>query len=367
MKPILIINLRKLSNNPTGIGMYTYNLVNALLKISSIKIIGITDVMFSKEIKYLKKHIKIISYGKEVKKNIEVFKYYTFIRKILKQEYATFFWEPNNIIPGYLKLKNVKIITTIHDFFAITDKKYISKLYRLYFVIMMYFTLIQTQIIICVSFKTTTDLLSLYKNIIKNKFVYTIYNIVNFPSSINQNNFVEEYYLYIGTLNKRKGGHLLLEAYYRYVLEVDNPKKLILAGKIEDNSFNIKIQKINKIKPKIIEYYGYIDTDIKNNLLKNCNAFIFPSLAEGFGIPPIEALYYNKPLILSNLPIFYEILGLNNNYFVIENDENKTIENLKECFTKQLILNTSRNKIINSVLEANILKQLKEVLMNEYN
>ena len=44
-------------------------------------------------------------------------------------------------------------------------------------------------------------------------------------------------------------------------------------------------------------------------LFQSCKAFLFPSLMEGFGIPPLEALYYNVPIIISDtssLPEIYE-------------------------------------------------------------
>ena len=49
--------------------------------------------------------------------------------------------------------------------------------------------------------------------------------------------------------------------------------------------------------------------------MNNCEAFIFPSLSEGFGIPPIESMQLGKPTFLSNLTSLPEIGGPHAYYF----------------------------------------------------
>lgn len=44
-------------------------------------------------------------------------------------------------------------------------------------------------------------------------------------------------------------------------------------------------------------------------LYKNAQALVFPSLMEGFGLPALEALRNNCPVILSDIPVFYELFG----------------------------------------------------------
>ena len=54
---------------------------------------------------------------------------------------------------------------------------------------------------------------------------------------------------------------------------------------------------------------GYITENEKHVLLKYCNAFVFPSLYEGFGFPVLEAFSYNKPVITSKAASIPEIAG----------------------------------------------------------
>lgn len=74
---------------------------------------------------------------------------------------------------------------------------------------------------------------------------------------------------------------------------------------------------------------GPVSEKDKNWYLKNCQAFIFPSLAEGFGLPVLEAMYYGKPVFLSKLTSLPEIGGAYAYYF-----DNFSPEHMREVFIK---------------------------------
>lgn len=93
-------------------------------------------------------------------------------------------------------------------------------------------------------------------------------------------------------------------------------RKLIIAGD-HDNDFG------NFIKQRIVELGienqvilpGKIPNSEKVYLYQFCEAFLFPSLAEGFGLPPIEAMQFGKPVFLSKLTSLPEIGGVEAYYF----------------------------------------------------
>lgn len=57
----------------------------------------------------------------------------------------------------------------------------------------------------------------------------------------------------------------------------------------------------------IVEIKGFVSDKELHELYRNCSALVYPSLWEGFGIPPLEAMRYRKPVILSNIDVFREI------------------------------------------------------------
>ncbi len=54
---------------------------------------------------------------------------------------------------------------------------------------------------------------------------------------------------------------------------------------------------------------GKVDDIAKQFYLSKCHAFVFPSIREGFGLPPIEAMHFGKPIFLSNKTSLPEIGG----------------------------------------------------------
>ena len=74
------------------------------------------------------------------------------------------------------------------------------------------------------------------------------------------------------------------------------------------------IEKINKQR-QIISFTGWISDDELIDCFSKANAFIFPSLSEGFGIPILEAFYYQVPTLLSNQGSLPEVAGSSAIYF----------------------------------------------------
>ncbi len=92
--------------------------------------------------------------------------------------------------------------------------------------------------------------------------------------------------------------------------------KLVLAGD-HNTKYGQSIKK--EIRDlgleKQIVLTGKIPTSEKVYYMKLCNAFLFPSLAEGFGMPPVEAMQFGKPVFLSNSSSLPEIGGDAARYF----------------------------------------------------
>ena len=110
----------------------------------------------------------------------------------------------------------------------------------------------------------------------------------------------------IGEFTERKNFHTLVEMLshlpdYDLVLSGNNETSYA-SGKLANTIESLNLKNRVFITGKI----GDLD---KQYYLKNCTAFVFPSLREGFGIPPIEAMRFGKPVFLSNKTSLPEIGG----------------------------------------------------------
>lgn len=141
---------------------------------------------------------------------------------------------------------------------------------------------------------------------------YVIYNgntigKVDIPENYKPNNVVlkNPFLFTIGEINERKNFHTLVE-----MLQFLPKINLIISGK-NSTEYAETIQKlIAKYKLENRVYVtGKISEKDKYYYLQNCLAFVFPSLREGFGIPPIEAMSFGKPVFLAHKTSLPEIGG----------------------------------------------------------
>ena len=120
----------------------------------------------------------------------------------------------------------------------------------------------------------------------------------------------KEYFLYLGTLEPRKNIERLLEAYARLREErEENIPFLVLAGQkgwLYDSIFQL-VEKLG-LKEQVL-FTGYIKQEDVPALLSGAIAFIFPSLYEGFGMPPLEAMACGTAVITSNTSSLPEVIG----------------------------------------------------------
>lgn len=134
----------------------------------------------------------------------------------------------------------------------------------------------------------------------------------------------DNFMLFIGRLEAKKNIVRLVKAFLKF-REKNTNWKLILAGNRGDgfNKILKEAMKIDALKHVLMP--GYITDNEKHVLLKHCNAFVFPSLYEGFGFPILEAYAYGKPVVTSDTASIPEVAGEGCIYV-----NPNTIESIKE-------------------------------------
>lgn len=205
------------------------------------------------------------------------------------------------------KGKHVKNIVTVHDFVYEKFDKGLRKHVHLF---QKKKALKNADVVICVSENTKQDLLS-YHPWIKHKDIRVIHNGVgdNFHPITSLPNEIKEapYLLYVGGRFAHKNFALALE-----LLQTPNAQKLGLRLKIAGGGAISPNEKalIKSLGVEVlVSHTGHISNEELNLLYNQAYALIYPSLYEGFGIPPLEAMSAGCPVICSNVSSIPEVVG----------------------------------------------------------
>ena len=144
--------------------------------------------------------------------------------------------------------------------------------------------------------------------------------------------------IFIGNIKKHKGLSVLLEAFEKfYQLEnAEKPKLLIVGSKdnfrTKDNSISEKISEMNSRFPNSIEFTGFVENEKLLLLLTQAKFLVQPSLYEGFGIPPLQALFCGTKAVISDIPVFKEIYDGFPVVFFQSGNSNDLCEKMQKTF-----------------------------------
>lgn len=122
-----------------------------------------------------------------------------------------------------------------------------------------------------------------------------------------------EYILYLGTLEPRKNILRLIDAYSSLVRE-GIQEKLVIAGKkgwLYQDIFK-KVEQLG-LQKKII-FTDFVVEEDKQALYSGAKVFVYPSLYEGFGLPPLEAMTCGTPVVVANASSLPEVVGASGLY-----------------------------------------------------
>ena len=137
------------------------------------------------------------------------------------------------------------------------------------------------------------------------------------------------FFIYVGNFYPHKNLEKLVKAFSK----IKTDSKLILIG--PNDFFKNKLsQLIIELKQdqKILFFNNSTLSDLVY-FYKNARALIHPSRSEGFGLPLIEAAYFNCPIIASNIKVFKELLG--NNYLSFDPNKVDDIESKMKSFIEK--------------------------------
>lgn len=200
--------------------------------------------------------------------------------------------------------------------------------------------------VICISETTKQDLVNILKypenKISVIKLAPFPLNIPSQPEILIKNlNFEEKkYFLYVGVRESYKNFNRTLLA-FRNFLKYRNDFKYVVFGGGEFMESELRMINELNLEDYIVRVQG--DDQELRNLYKSAFALIYPSIYEGFGMPPLESLSLDTPVIIANTSSSREILGNESAvYFQADNEDDLLralleLVNNKDLYDKKIV------------------------------
>lgn len=262
-----------------------------------------------------------------------------FPRKVSTYDLWHCTYQGSNYLPP--RSSQIKIISTIHDLNFLHQGKSTAKQSK--YLQKLQYLVDRSKHIVTISNFVKDQVLEYLK--VDSNRISVIYNGRNVPQSyaFKKPEAITDdtpFFFTIGTITDKKNFHVLP------AMLLNNNYKLIVAGITQSQTYYNKI--IEEAKALGVEkrvlLIGAVLEEEKFWLFKNCAAFCFPSLAEGFGLPVIEAMQLGTPVILSKATSLPEVGGPNAIYF--EGMKKELVTHTADTFLKNGVDALTRENLI---------------------
>lgn len=232
---------------------------------------------------------------------------------ILKKNMIDFCFFPVYEMPIY-KNKKIKCVTTIHDIQAYHYPDYFSKLENMWFRLGWKQTIKNADRVVTISdytkhdienhFKHANNIKRIYNPIVLNDKIKCDFNQLSKKYNIQKN----KYYYTVCSLHKHKNLITLINVMEEIKKnEKQIPNILVISGVGGPQKKDLENIIIEKKLEKNIILTSFVSNEERNALIENSNVFLFPSLFEGFGMPPVEAMMLGTKVITTKCTSLYEV------------------------------------------------------------
>lgn len=335
----------------TGIGTYTYELINSINKIdaSNEYLIFFPDTS-SSEIKF-NPNITL--------RNITVDKKNNFweevnIPNILKNDEIELYHVPQNGV-GLPMDKKCRFVITLHDVIPYKMPETVSDRYLRIFNEELPKIVPLCDGIITVSNFSKDDIANTF-NFPRDKIYVTYLSAEDIYRPMYKKackviiaekyGIEDDYILYVGGFSPRKNIKGLIEAFSKFKAHVKMPIKLVIAGQ-KGLSYKDYMELVISLElTSEVIFPGFINIDDMPYLYNSAEFLVYPSFYEGFGLPPLEAMACGVPVITSNVTSMPEIFN-ESSLMINPYDVDELSFNILRCFED----NSLRNKLAASGFE----------------
>ena len=173
---------------------------------------------------------------------------------------------------------------------------------------------------------------------------------------------MNNYFVYVGNAYPHKNLDRLVKAIV--LLNKNKEKAVILKISSSRNIFTERLEKLiaKYNAQKYVKLLGYVPDEKISELYRKSVAFVFPTLSEGFGLPPMEAINAGTLVVQSDIPVLKEVYAESTIYFN-PMDVNSIVDSLDSLLT--IDGRERKNKIMfaqNFIKKYSWLKMAKETL-----
>ncbi len=311
------IDARSVLKKRTGVGTYTYNLIQNLSRLDRE----------NRYVLFYSHHLNVRPYIPEIENPNFENRFFRIPNKLLNLSWGTIKLPKIDWLVGKVDiyhspnynlniLARGKSVMTIHDLNFLAYRQFTISSGRWHYAFKIKNYAQKVDAIIADSFSTKNEIMK-YLKIPEDK-IHVIYlgcSQAFQPLAADEKLRTTEekfkikgnFILYVGTLEPRKNLKGLIQAYAQ--TQAKNEFLLVLAGgkgwKYE-HIFRL-VEKL-KLQDRVI-FTGYVPEDDLPGLYKRASLFVYPSYYEGFGLPPLEAMACGLPVIVSNSTSLPEVVG----------------------------------------------------------
>lgn len=317
----IIINGRFLTQRTTGVQRYAREIIAALDKFIEK---GKVEIIVPPETKELPNY-----------KNIKIVKFGIFRNRMWEHISFPFYVMKCGGIA--LNLCNVAPLLTpgivcIHDVKIKAHPEFFSTKFLIWYKLLYFNAMKRAKFIITDSEFSKNEIMKYY-NISSERIVivpcgWQHFKNINFNEKtlIKYNLLKGDYYFAMSSLEPNKN--------FKWIADManNNPnEKFVIAGSINEKIF---AEGIGFRCPDNMKLIGYVSDEEGKTLMRDCKVFLFPSIYEGFGMPPLEAMSAGaKHIVVSDIPVMHEIFGNSVDYIgqranSVDNINKKSILNL---------------------------------------
>lgn len=305
----IAVDCRMIKNS--GIGVYLKNILHFWLAESNCKFLLIGNE------KAIKKEFAAFANFEVLPCEIPIFSLKEKLRFPTKEiNRCDAFYSPNFNLPFGIK---VPVFMTLHDVVFLDYKDFTSSFGRFIRRQFLNIAVRRAEHIFTVSEFTKQRILHYFP---KQNNITVAYNginssLINYKSGICKKRFDFPYAIYVGNIKRHKGLDVLVEAWESL------DKKLVIVGDVAGlkSADEATFRRMQANENIILA--GRIASDEElYSLIENAELLVQPSRYEGFGIPPLEALWLGTKVVLSDIPVFREVYGdLPVRFFEAENPQ----------------------------------------------